>query len=149
IVALGDAIRSSLTQVEAQYRWPHQDDADVAPRILISYFNLPITALSASLLALIAMRLGATLKMGMVIGLAFAFSTFAWGQSRIIVVEPLQGLLVLISCSLLLHGTPVRSLLGGCALGFAILVKMTSILALPALLLLPDEQDRFLCRRPI
>jgi hypothetical protein len=147
VVVLGDAMGSGWTQLQSKYQWPHQGDSDIAPRILVSYFNLPVTALSAGLLALIIMRLGATLRMAMVVGFGFAFCTFAWGQSRIVFVEPLQGLLLLTCCSLLLYATPTRSFLGGCALGFATLVKMTSILALPAFLLLPDNEDQLLCRR--
>jgi hypothetical protein len=147
IVLLGDAMTNLSTQLHSKYKWPHQSDSDIAPRILVSYFNLPVTALSASLLALMVMRLGYSALSALVAGFGFALSTFAWGQARIIFAEPLQGLLLLIACTLLLRANLSRSVMGGCALGFAILVKMTSLLALPAFLLLPDERGRLLCRR--
>ncbi len=147
IVSFGDAMTNLSTQLHSKYEWPHQGDSDIAPRILVSYFNLPVVALSASLLVLMVMRLGYSGLSAMIAGLGFALSTFAWGQARLVFAEPLQGLLLLTACSLLMSATPRRSFLGGCALGFAILVKMTSLLALPAFLLLPDERGRLLCRR--
>jgi len=147
IVLLGDAMTNLSTQLQSKYRWPHQGDSDIAPRILVSYFNLPVTALSASLLALLLLRLGYSAMTGLIAGFGFALTTFAWGQARIVFAEPLQGLLLLIACSLLLNATPGRSWLGGCALGFATLVKMTSLLALPAFLLLPAKDGRLICRR--
>jgi hypothetical protein len=146
IVLLGDALTKLSTQLPSKYEWPHQSDSDIAPRILVSYFNLPVTALSASILALIVMRLGQSALSAIITGFGFALTTFAWGQARLVFAEPLQALVLLAACALLLNAKPSRSLLGGCALGFAILVKMTSLLALPAFLLLPDERGRLLCR---
>ena len=74
-------------------------------------------------------------------------STFAWGQARIVFVEPLQGLLFVAASLLLLRATRARSVMGGCRLALAILVKITSILALPAFLLLPNERGELLYRR--
>jgi len=48
---------------------------------------------------------------------------------------------------LLLRATRARSVMGGCMLALAILVKITSILALPAFLLLPNERGELLYRR--
>src|SRR6202040_1197025 len=62
--------------------------------------------------------------------------------------EPLQTLLLVAAALLVLQGSANRSFIGGCALGFGVLVKITSVLALPALLLLPIDRDVPLWRRP-
>jgi hypothetical protein len=147
IVLLGDKISEHLPRLKANYQWPHQDDQDIAPRILISYFNIPVTAVTAGLLTLLVTRLGYPIGAGIFAGLSFAVSSFAWGQARIIFAEPLQGLFLLAGGLLLLRATPAQALLGGCMLALAILVKITSILALPAFLLLPNEHGELLCRR--
>jgi uncharacterized membrane protein len=65
-------------------------------------------------------------------------STFAWSHARIVFVEPLQGLLFVAAGLLLFRATRARSVMGGCMLALAILVKITSILALPPFLWLPN-----------
>ena len=147
VVLLGDSINEHLPRLKANYQWPHRDDQDIAPRILISYFNIPVTAIAAGLLTLLVTRLGYSIGAAVFTGLSFAVSTFAWGQARIVFVEPLQGLLLLSGALLLFRATRARSVAGGAMLALAILVKITSILALPAFLLLPNEQGELLCRR--
>ena len=147
VVLLGDSINEHLPRLKANYQWPHRDDQDIAPRILISYFNIPVTAIAAGLLTLLVTRLGYSIGAAVFTGFSFAMSTFAWGQARIVFVEPLQGLLLLSGALLLLRATHARSVAGGGMLALAILVKITSILALPAFLLLPNERDELLCRR--
>ena len=147
VVLLGDSINEHLPRLKAKYQWPHYGDQDIAPRILISYFNIPVTAIAAGLLTLLVTRLGYSIGAAIFTGLSFAVSTFAWGQARIVFVEPLQGLLLLAGALLLLRATPARSVMGGCILALAILVKITSMLALPAFLLLPNERGELLCRR--
>src|SRR5205823_5383327 len=72
-----------------------------------------------------------------------------WGQARTVFPDSLQGVLLLASVLLLLCAPPKRVALGGLTLGLAILVKLTSLLFVPALLLLPDASGRPLWRRPI
>ena len=147
IVLLGDSMSALLSPLKAAYQWPHQGDEDIAPRVLISYFNIPVSAITAGLLTLLVIHLGYPIGAAIFTGLSFAVSSFAWGQARIIFVEPLQGLLLLAAGLFLLRATRARSLVGGCMLALAILVKITSILALPAFLLLPNERGELLCRR--
>jgi len=147
VVLLGDSMSALLSPLKPTYQWPHHGEKDIAPRVLVSYFNIPVSAITAGLLTLLITRLGYSIGAAVFTGLSFAVSTFAWGQARIVFVEPLQGLLLLAGALLLFGATRARSVAGGCMLALAILVKITSILALPAFLLLPNERGELLCRR--
>jgi len=138
---------SRLPSARANYFWFHESEGDIGPRVLASYFNIPISAITVGLLTLLVVQLGYPVSAAFFTGLSLAVSTFAWGQARILFVEPLQGLLFVGAGSLLLRATRARSVMGGCMLALAILVKITSILALPAVLLLPNERGELLCRR--
>ena len=148
LVTLGDAMRTFAPKFASRYLWLHEGDDDVLPRIFVSYFDILIVALTAGLLVLFATRLDYSLSAAAFVGAAFALSTFAWGQARIINPEPLQTFLVIGAVLLTLRASTTRCFLGGCALGFALLVKMTSVLVLPALLVLRDERDIPIWRRP-
>jgi hypothetical protein len=149
LVALADSVTHSDSNLASNYAWLHQNDSDVTARILVSYFDIPITALGVGLLVLFLMQLGYPTFAAASVGAAFAVSTFAWPQSRSINAEPLQILLLLIAALLTLKGSAKSAIIAGCALGFAILVKITSGLALPGLLLLPDRHDVPIWRRPL
>src|SRR6266516_5992405 len=92
-VLVGRQLTGPLAALGPQYMWPSQDAADLAGRVLASYFNAPVTAATAALLALLVVRLGYPAWAGAFTALAFALGTFAWGQARVIFAEPLQGLL--------------------------------------------------------
>jgi len=147
LVLLGDKMRESLSGFAANYLWLHEGEEDIAPRVLVSYFNILVSPITAGLLFLLVTRLGYPIGAAIFTGLGFAVSSFAWGQARILFAEPLQGLLLLAGGLLLLRPTHARSLIGGCMVALAILVKITSIVALPAFLLLPNERGELLCRR--
>lgn len=148
LVLAGRALAGPLRGLRAQYQWPYQDDGDLAARVLVSYFNGPVTGATAGLLAVLVVGLGYPKQAGLVAGFAYAFATPAWGQARAVFAEPLQGLLILACVLLLLGATHLRALLGGTALALAVLVKLTAGIALPALLLLPDSRGRALWRTP-
>ena len=148
IVRVGDSLRERLSIFASYYPWIHEGDGDVPQRVLVSYFNLPLSALTAGLLALLVIRLGYSKSAAVTTGAAFAFGTFAWGQARIIFPEPLQTLLLLCASVLLLRTSARCAWLGGCALALAVLLKVTSILALPAFLFLPAKCNLPLWRRP-
>jgi len=148
LVVLGHTMPSSTAKFASRYFWFHEGDDDVLPLILISYFDIAIVALTAGLLVLLVTWLGYSRSAAVFVGAAFALSTFAWGQARIINPEPLQTFLLLSAVLLTLQTSTKQSFVGGCALGFAVLVKMTSFLVLPALLMLRDERDIPIWRQP-
>jgi hypothetical protein len=148
LVLLGHQLTEPIADIRQQYDWGHKDEADLAARFVVSYFNAPVTAATAGLLVLLALRLGYPPTAAIVTGLAFALASPAWSQARSLFAEPLQTLLLLLAWLTLLRSTPPRALLGGGALALAILVKLTSVLALPALLLLPDARGRPIWRSP-
>jgi hypothetical protein len=148
LVVIGQGLAGPLEGLSSQYPWGHQDTADLGARFMVSYFNGPITAATSGLLALLVLRLGYPPAAALFTALAFALATPAWGQARSVFPEPLQGLLLLVSCLLLLGATPARAFVGGTVLGLAMLVKLTSVLALPAFLLLPASSGHAVWRRP-
>jgi len=148
LIPVGRGLEGLTEGVRARYTWGARDEADKAARILASYFNAPVTAATAALLALLVLRLGYPSAAAIFTALAYAFATFAWGQARVVFADPLQGLLLLLGVVLLLGASPSRAGLGGTALGLALLVKLTSVLALPLVLLLPDARGRALWRTP-
>src|SRR5260370_12545190 len=52
LILLGDRIGESMSGLAANYPWIHEDKDkdDIAARVLISYFNIPVTAVTAGLL---------------------------------------------------------------------------------------------------
>jgi len=148
LVCLADKLHLPVANILPSYHWPFDNPGDIAPRMFVSYFNIPITAMTAGLLTLLVMRLRYPSGAAIFVALAFALSTFAWGQARIIFVEPLETFLLLAACVLLIGRSRVAAVVAGFALAAATLVKLPSVLALPAFLLLPDEKSETLWRRP-
>src|SRR6266498_2036358 len=102
-VLVAHHLTGPAASLRPKYLWRHQDEADLAARVLVSYFNVPVTAATAALLALLVVRLGYSVGAGVFAAVAFALATLAWGHARIIFAEPLQGLLLLISYMVLLY----------------------------------------------
>jgi len=148
LVLLGDAINALPSDLVSKYVWLREGARDIAPRIAVSYFNIPVIGLSTALLILIIIRLGFSSYAAGFVGASFAVSTFAWGQARMIYPEPLQTLFILAAWLLMSRGSTKAALVAGFALGCGILVKLTTVLALPALLLLPDERATVVWRPP-
>src|SRR5919197_3299835 len=148
LVLIGRGLADPVATLVPHYRWGQDGQADLGARFLVSYFNAPLTAATAALLARLVLQLGYPPSAAAFTGLAFALASPAWGQARSLFAEPLQGLLLLVGCSVLLRATPARAWLGGGALALAVLVKLTGLLALPAFLLLPDSRGRPLWRSP-
>jgi len=147
VTALGSALGGPASALRSRYSWYAENDADLGARFLASYANGPITAATAALLTLLVLRLGYAPVPAGLVGLAYGLATPAWPEARSLFAEPLQTLLLLVSLILLLRATPGRALGGGAVLALAMLVKLTSVLALPGLLLLPDSRERPLWRR--
>jgi len=147
LVLAGDRMKELMSGFAANYFWFYKSEGDIGPRVVASYFNILISAITVGLLTLLVVQLGYPVSAAFFTGLSLAVSTFAWCQARLVFFEPLQGLLFVAASLLLLRATRARSLMGGCRLALAILVKITSILALPAFLLLPNERGELLYRR--
>jgi hypothetical protein len=148
LALLGRGLAGPMEALRQRYEWGADDLADLGARFLVSYFNAPISAATAALLSVLAVRLGYSARAACFTALVFALATFAWGQARAVFAEPLQTLLLLLAVLLLLRATPRGALLAGASLAAALLVKLTSVLVLPALLLLPDATGRPLWRTP-
>jgi hypothetical protein len=142
VVMLGRNMAGVVAFGRSEYQLTEEEAADWSARFLVSYFNVPITAASAALLAFLLLKLGYPPPAAIFTGFAFALATLAWGQSRIIFPEPLQGVLLLLSSVLLIQAKRLHTWLGGTALALAIMVKLTSLLAIPGLLLLRDADGR-------
>ena len=138
LIVLADLAQSSAAAFESNYHWQRDRSDDVLERIFVSYFDIACVAVTAGLLSLLVKLLGYSKRAAIFIGGTFAVSTLAWGQARIINPEPFQGLLVVAAVFFTVKATTKRAFIGGCALGLGVLVKLTSILALPAVLLLPN-----------
>ncbi len=148
LVLIGQSLARPAEALARFYPYQIPNPSELGPRVAVSYFNAPIEAATAALLAVLVLRLGYPPRAALFTALAYAFATFAWGQARVVFADPLQGLLLLLGCLLLVEASPSRALLGGGALALAMLVKLTSALAVPVLLLLPDADGRPLWRRP-
>ena len=140
VVAFADLFRNSVADFGPNYHWMRDRENDVVERILVSYFDIAVVAATAGVLVLLVSRLGYSEPTAMYIGAVFALSTFAWGQARIINPEPLQTFLIVTAVLLTFGATKKRLFLGGCALGCAALTKLTSVFALPSLLILPNHR---------
>ena len=148
LVLIGQSLAGPAEALTRFYPYQIPNPSELGPRVAASYFSVPIEAATAALLAVLVVRLGYPPRAALFTALTYAFATFAWGQSRVVFVEPLQGLLLLLGCLLLVEASPSRALLGGSALALAMLVKLTSALAMPVLLFLPDAGGRPLWRTP-
>jgi hypothetical protein len=149
LVGLGRVLVRPVDALRPYSRWPSDGRADQAARFLVSYFNGPVIAATAALLALLVLRLDYPVDAAIFTGLAFGLATFAWPHTRMLFVEPLQGLLILLGGLLLWRATPRRVLLAGLALALGLLVKLTTVLVLPAGLFWLSRRGRPLGRSPL
>lgn len=136
LIIFADLIRSSAREFEQDYHWMRNRPNDVLERIFVSYFDIGVVAATAGVLLLLVKRLGYSNGASIYVAGVFALGTFAWGQSRIINPEPLQTLLILTAVLLTFGTTTKGTFVSGCALGCAVLLKSTSVLALPTVLML-------------
>jgi 4-amino-4-deoxy-L-arabinose transferase-like glycosyltransferase len=148
LIVVGRSLAAQVGLLQSRYRWLANGPMDLAERIVVSYANIPITAATVALLALLIMRLGYSASAATFVGLVYGFATFAWGQARAVFPDPLLTLLLLLAVNLLLRCDRRSALAGGIAIALAILVKQTAAAAIPGLLLLPDPRGRPLWRTP-
>lgn len=135
LIAFADFSSDGSDLVAANYHWMRDQQNDVLERIAVSYFDVFVIAAIAGVLFLLVRQLGYSERTAVFIGAIFAFSTFAWGHSRIINPEPLQTFFTLLAVLLTLRSTTKSAFASGCAIGCALLVKITAVVALPALLI--------------
>jgi hypothetical protein len=149
LIVLGRALDAPVGLLQSRYNWLANGPIDLSERFVASYANVPITAATVALLALLILRLGYSASAATFVGLVYGFATFAWGQSRAVFPDPLLALLLLFAVHLLLRCDRRSALAGGVAVAFAILVKQTAAAAIPGLLLLPDVRGKPLWRTPV
>jgi Dolichyl-phosphate-mannose-protein mannosyltransferase len=138
----GDELREILSTssfVNAQrYRYPTA--IDYARRFAVSHMNIAVALLQIWVLYLFALALTNRPWVGVVVGLLYAFATQAWPHSKTFFSEPLATLSLTSGAYLVWSGMERRSALrlwfAGAALGWAMLTRLDSILALPGLALM-------------
>src|SRR5262249_33462871 len=97
LVVFADFCSTQVPEFQANYHWMRDRPNDVLERILVSYFDLGVVAVTAGVLLLLVKRLGYGNAAGIYVAATFALCTFAWGQGRIINPEPLQTLLLVLA----------------------------------------------------
>ena len=58
LVVVGRALAGPFETLRPAYRWINEGRADLASRVVVSYFNVPITAASAALMSRLALQTG-------------------------------------------------------------------------------------------
>src|SRR5438067_5673181 len=58
LVLVGDRMREVMSGFAADYVWLQEGKADIAPRVLVSYFDVLVSPITAGLLFLLVIRLG-------------------------------------------------------------------------------------------
>jgi len=122
---------------------------DESAEFAVSLENSFLTAASAVLLALFALKLGWSRKVAFASALLFGFATMAWPYSKMSFTEAAQGLFLLLSIYLAWDyerkaQRPLFLLMSGAAFGFLLLIKVSNLIFLPALLVLFIRKDRSL-----
>jgi hypothetical protein len=114
---------------------PAGDPEPHALRLLVSFFNVVVAALSVSLLFVTALRLIGSCAAAVATALLYAFGTLAWPYSGTMFSEPLAILLLLASFYLIVslkgRGLPLLMALSGLALGAASATHLTALLFMP------------------
>ena len=109
-------------------------------RLGVSFFNLVVCALICAVLFSFAHKLTGDPKAAWMAALLYGFGTFNWVHSKPFFTEPLATLLLFWSFYLLYVGVKEKSgrrlIISGCLFGYALLVRMDSILMLPGFLVL-------------
>jgi 4-amino-4-deoxy-L-arabinose transferase-like glycosyltransferase len=106
-------------------------------RLYVQTFNVWVTALLGVALAAAAMSLGASPRLGLLLGLLLGLTTMQWIYARTFFAEPLTALLTLLSfLGITRHGQTGRArwlVLSGLAAGAGLLVKPHMLAAWPGL----------------
>lgn len=111
--------------------------AEIAPRWIVSFFNIFLGAAMAALLYLVCLELTGRVGASTGAALLYALGSLAWPHSRPFFTESCAAFFVLLSLYGLLRALRGRVLpwcaLAGAAAGYAALVRMDSTLAYPGL----------------
>jgi len=108
-------------------------------RLCGSVFNLLVTVASVVVLRRLLTRLGLAPRPSAVAALVFGTATIAWPHGRTFFTEPLASLCLLLAVDLLSSpgktpgGKPGHLLLAGVCFGWAILTRLDSLVAAPAI----------------
>lgn len=119
----------------------------IAPRFVVSFFNIFISALLAAVLYLLLLDLTEHTRASVLATLLFAFGSLAWAHSRPFFTETLAVFSMLLAWRWIVAWietpSPWRMVAAGAAAGFAALVRMDSVLLYPglAILLLGPVRD--------
>lgn len=120
---------------EAIGRAVDQDQAGVAQRLLAGFANPLVSALTAAVLLLAALRLGAPLPGAVLLALAYGLGTMAWPASGSFFSEPLTALLLVTGVLAALRAADAGRLtdaaLAGLATGTAVLARPSAIVFVP------------------
>lgn len=132
-------ILSTSSIVNAQrYRYPTAND--YARRFAVSHMNTVVALLQIWVLFLFALALTGHQWIGVTVGILYAFATQAWPHSKTFFSEPLATLSLTTGAYLVWTGVQRRSMIrlwfAGAALGWALLTRLDSVLALPGLALM-------------
>ena len=98
----------------------------------VSLFNPLISSLVCVVLLLCAFELGFTQRVSLFLTCAYGISTTAWHQSQDFMSEPLTTLFLIVAFFFVLRvssGSEKNYLYAGCAVGFALLVRPASAVA--------------------
>ena len=98
-------------------------------------FNMLVTAATAAILFLYALRLGYARDTALLTGVIFGIGTLAWPYARYLYSEPLMGLFLVMAAYFLLLFHQERRLLylvgGGLAVGWATVTRLTNLVLVP------------------
>ncbi len=113
--------------------------ADYATRFAVTALNGLLTAATCAVLALWALRLGATKGWAVILALLYGLATLAWPYARTFFSEPLAGLLILIAAerahAAWSYQRPIARWLAlfvsGIAAGFLLVTRIAAGIVLP------------------
>lgn len=120
-----------------------------SPEAMISLVNPVFTSLTAVLLFIFVNSLGYTKRVSLIVTMFFGLGTIAWPQSKQPFDHPVETFFVLLSLfqchQFANHRRVVNIVLSGAAAGLAFLTRPTTILLIPALIVLTLESRRRKC----
>jgi hypothetical protein len=135
----GDSIAGVLRTDTAvnDRRYVYPEPADYARRFAVAHANIAVTLLQVWVLFLFAQALTGHTVGAVVVGLTYALGTQAWPHAKTFFSEPLATLCLTAGAYLIwtgLHQGRLRRLWwAGIFLGFSLLTRLDSVVALPGL----------------
>ncbi len=113
-----------------------EDESGTAPRLVVSFFNIVVSAALAAVLYLLMLEITAHSRASMLAALLYALGSLAWAHSRPFYSEIAAVFFIVLAWYALLRACTGNimawSALAGAATGYAALVRMDSIIMYPA-----------------